>query len=464
MNQRTIAAEISFEGIGLHSGKKTKAVIKPAPVNHGYKFKRVDLEGEPIIAADALKVGFTERGTRLSQGDAEVYTVEHLLGSLYALGIDNALIEIDNVEIPILDGSAKTFVDAILKAGIEEQDEEKEYLIIKETIRHYDEDTGSELIISPSESLSLKVMIDFNSKVLNTQYATLEDTGDFVEEIAAARTFVFLDEIEGLLKKGLIKGGDLTNAVVLVREEMSEAKRKELAELTGKADVEIDDTGVLNTSKLRFLNEPARHKLLDVLGDLALLGKPVKGRIHAYKPGHKNNVEFVKLLREELMKQRRLKGKPDYDPNVEPILNSVQIMEMLPHRFPFMLVDKIIELTDTHVVGVKNISADQPPFQGHFPGNPVFPGVLQIEAMAQTGGILALTIMDDPGEWDTYFLKVDNVKFKRMVVPGDTLIIKMELLAPIRRGICQMRGYAYVGDTLVSEGELVAQIVKRTAE
>ncbi len=464
MKQNTIAGEIEFEGIGLHTGEITHVVLKPAPVNHGYQFKRVDVDGQPRIKADVHKVDFTERGTRLSQNGVGVSTVEHLLGSFYGLGIDNVLIELDNQEVPILDGSARFYVQQIKEVGIEEQKEDKDYVVIKETIRHYDPETGSEIIITPADTLDVKVMIDFDSSVLNTQHAQYNSKVDFATEIAPARTFVFLHEIEGLIAKGLIKGGDLDNAVVLVEELISEEKRKKLARLLDKDDIAIDETGVLNTSELRFPNEPARHKLLDVLGDLSLLGKPIKGRIHAYKPGHKINVGFTHELRKVYMKQRKLKGKPDYNPISKPLYSVADITELLPHRYPFLLVDKVIELSEEHVVGVKNISFDQYPFQGHFPGNPVFPGVLQIEAMAQTGGILALNLVDDPHGWDTYFMKIDNVRFKQKVVPGDTLIIKMDLLSPVRRGICHMFGRAYVGDKIVSEGELYAQIVKRDEE
>lgn len=464
MNQRTLKSEIIFKGVGLHTGASITMTLKPAEVNHGYKFQRVDLEEQPIINADVNKVDFTVRGTRLAQNGVVVSTGEHLLGCLYGMGIDNVLIQLDAGEVPILDGSAAHYVEKIREVGIVEQDAEKEFFEVKETIRHFNPETGSEMIITPAKSLIIRVMIDYDSDVLNTQHAVFDELVDFNTEIAPARTFVFLHEIESLINKGLIKGGDLDNAVVFVEKIISEEKRKNLAKALDKEDIAIDEKGTLNTSELRFPNEPARHKLLDVLGDLALLGKPIKGRIHAYKPGHKINVDFTKKLKKAYFKQKRLKGIPVYDPLVEPVFDSVQIMEMLPHRFPFMLVDKIIELSDNYVVGVKNISFDQVPFQGHFPNNPVYPGVLQIEAMAQTGGILALSLVDQESEWDTYFLKIDKVKFKRKVVPGDSLVIKMEMLGPIRRGICQMYGRAYVGNELASEGELVAQIVKRTPE
>lgn len=461
MKQRTLKKAITLEGVGLHTGKMVKMTIHPAAVNHGYKFQRSDLEKQPTFKADVNFVDSTKRGTSLKSGEAYVHTGEHTLSALVGLEIDNALIELNASEAPILDGSAKLIVEAIQAVGIEEQDEEKEYFIITEPISYKDEETGTELLALPYDGFEIKTLIDFNSPILGKQYAEMSDFGQYVNNIAPCRTFVFLRELEKLAEMDLIKGGDLDNAVVIADQKMEQANLDDLMLKLGKPSVKIDKEGILNTTDLRFKNEPARHKLLDVIGDLALVGKPIKGRIIATKPGHKANVAFAKILKQAYMKQRKLKGKPNYDPNKTPLMNSVQIAEWLPHRYPMLLVDKITELSENHVVGVKNITFNEAIFQGHFPGNPVFPGVLQIEAMAQTGGILALSLQEDPGNWNTYFLKIDNAKFKQMVLPGDTILFKLELLAPIRRGIVQMKGTAYVGDKIVSEAELTAQIVKR---
>lgn len=393
-----------------------------------------------------------------------VATVEHVLSALVGLEIDNVLMEVDGPEMPILDGTSLPFVQELQRAGRTELDAEREYFVITEPIAHKDEMTGTELLALPSENFEVAVMIDFNSKVLGPQYATLHHLSEYLSEIAPCRTFVFLHELEKLMDMGLIKGGDLDNAIVIADRVMDQTDLDRLARKMGRPSVRVESEGVLNTVSLRFPNEPARHKLLDVIGDLALVGKPIKGKIVAIKPGHTANVEFAKLLKKTLVEQRRLLGIPKYNPDKEPLIDVIGISRLLPHRYPFLLVDKIIELTETYVVGVKNVTVNEPFFQGHFPGNPIFPGVLQIEAMAQTGGILALNAVDDPCNWDTYFLKIENTKFKAKVVPGDTLVLKMELLEPIRRGIVHMQGTAYVGNRIVSEGELTAQIVRRTKE
>ena len=462
MKQRTIKKAVRVEGIGLHTGKPACLTFQPAPVNHGYKFKRIDLENAPVINADVNRVVSTERGTTLKQGQATVSTVEHALSALSGLQIDNVLMELDGPEVPIMDGSAGHFVKALAEAGFEEQDTEREVFEISEAIFYLDKETGAELIALPHDSFEVTTLIDFNSEVLGQQYAVFDDNSDYKSEIAPCRTFVFLHELEYLFSKNLIKGGDLDNAIVIVDKPISQKELDDLAKKLERPSVKVEKDGVLNTVKLHFKNEPARHKLLDVIGDVALLGKPIKGRILATKPGHQSNIEFTKLLKKKYQEERKLRGKPHYDPNEEPLLNTVQISERLPHRFPFLLIDKIIELTEKGVVGVKNVTFNEDFFQGHFPGNPVMPGVLQVEAMAQTGGIFALADKEDPSQWDTYFLKIENAKFKHKVVPGDTILFKVELMAPIRRGICQMQATAYVGNKIVSEAELIAQIVKRT--
>ena len=464
MKQTTIKKAATVKGVGLHTGRKVTMTFRPAPVNHGHKFKRVDLEDEPVIAADVNRVSSTNRGTTLKLGEAQISTVEHTLSVLTGLQIDNVLIEIDGPEAPIMDGSGLDFVKKLSRAGIEEQDKEREYFVIEEPISYKDETTGAELMALPAEGFHITTLIDFNSTVLGHQYASLESLKDYKKEIAPCRTFVFLHELEQLLDQNLIKGGDLDNAIVIVDRVMKTKELNALAKRLGKKSVKVEKEGILNTIDLRFENEPARHKLLDVIGDLSLIGRPIKGRIVATKPGHTANIEFAKILKQKLVEQRKLKNKPKYNPSTEPIYDVVEIAKRLPHRYPFLLIDKITELSDKHVVGIKSVTFNEGYFQGHFPGNPVMPGVLQIEAMAQTGGILALSTVPDPENWDTYFLKMDNVKFKYKVVPGDTVIFKMELLSPIRRGICQMQGTAYVGNRIVSEGELVAQIVKRKVE
>ena len=464
MKQRTFKDTITLSGVGLHSGQMVNLTLHPAEAGYGIRFRRVDLQQTPVIKADVNNVTTTTRGTTIGQGKASVSTIEHLMAALFGLGIDNALVDIDGPEVPILDGSALAFVKKINETGIVELKADKEVYEIKEPLRYKDPNTGAELVALPSEQLELTTLIDFNSKVLGQQYACLDCLDDFSSQIAPCRTFVFLHELEYLVDNGLIKGGDLSNAIVIVDRLMSEDELEKLAAKLNRPSVKIEQEGILNTTELLFSNEPARHKLLDVLGDLALTGHYFKGKIVSSKPGHTANIQFARMLKKAFMEQKKNKDVPVYDPNAEPIYTSSEIAGFLPHRYPFLLVDKIIELGEKHVVGVKNVTFNEGFFQGHFPGNPIFPGVLQLEALAQTGGILALSHVGDPGNWDTYFLKIDNVKFKQKVVPGDTLLLKMELIEPIRRGIVQMKGTAYVGNKLVSEGVLTAQIVKRKTE
>jgi UDP-3-O-[3-hydroxymyristoyl] N-acetylglucosamine deacetylase/3-hydroxyacyl-[acyl-carrier-protein] dehydratase len=462
MNQQTIAKQFSVEGVGLHTGEMVKVTFKPGEERTGIKFIRTDQETPVVIEANLNFVKRTTRGTTLEKNGVYIHTIEHVLSALAGLQIDNVVIELEGPEMPILDGSSIGFANEIQTAGIVEQQVEREYFVIKEQIEFKDENTGSEYLVLPADQLTITAMIDFDSDFLGSQYAHMDSLKEYVKEIAPSRTFVFLRELEQLFDSGLIKGGKLDNAVVIADQLMDKSKLETLAKKLNLPYIDIDSTDVVNRNELRFNNEPARHKLLDIVGDLSLIGKPIMGKIVAKKPGHTSNVEFARVLKQKYLEQRKLKDKPDYDPAEEPLLDVVGIQKYLPHRYPFLLVDKIIELTDTKVVGIKNISFNEAQFLGHFPNNPVFPGVLQMEALAQTGGILALSSQKDHGNWDTYFLKMDNVKFKKMVVPGDTLILKMELLTPIRRGIVHMQGTAYVGNNIVSEGELTAQIVQRT--
>ncbi len=463
MKQRTIRQEVALSGVGLHTGEAVVMIFKPADVHHGVKFKRTDVDGAPVIPADLNKVGATNRGTTLGHENALVHTVEHTLSALAGLEIDNVLIEINGSEVPILDGSAAELIRALLNAGIVEQEADREYFRVMSPVAYRDEASGVEFLALPADDFSITVLIDFNSPVLGKQYASLDRIGEFEKEIAPSRTFVFLHELEYLLAQNLIKGGDLDNAIVIADGPMGSDQLDALAKKLGKQSVAVEKEGILNTTALRFSNEPARHKLLDVIGDLSLIGKPFKGKIIATRPGHTANVAFARILKKHFLDHKKLQGVPVYDPNKPPLLTTTQIARKLPHRYPFLLVDKIIELTETRVVGVKNITMNEPYFVGHFPDNPVMPGVLQLEAMAQTGGILALANVPDGEVWDTYFLKIDNCKFRDKATPGDTLILKLELMEPIRRGIVHMQATAYVGAKVVSEAELTALIQKRTS-
>ncbi len=461
MKQQTLKSEFSVSGKGLHTGVHVTATFKPAEVNTGYRIKRIDLEGEPIIEALAENVTETTRGTVVSSKadkSVKVSTIEHALAALYTAGIDNCLIEVDAAELPILDGSAIIYCNKIEEVGIQEQEEEKEYYVVKKRIKVFDPETGSSLIVLPDDELSMDVMIEFNSPVLSNQFASLEHVSAFKNEIAASRTFVFVREILPLLQMNLIKGGDLDNAIVIHDKEMPKEDLDRLADLMNVPRKQVSELGYLNNKPLVYKNEPARHKLLDLLGDLSLIGRPLKGRIVATKPGHTINTTLAKKIRKELRYQNV--QAPSYDPNKEPIFNINDIRRMLPHRYPMQLVDKVIEMGKNHIVGVKNITSNEPFFQGHFPEEPVMPGVLQVEAMAQVGGLLVLSQVEDPERYSTYFMKIDNVKFRQKVVPGDTLIFHLSFITPIRRGCAVMKGYAFVGEKIVSEAEFMAQIVK----
>ena len=458
--QHTLSESISISGTGLHTGILVDMTLHPANPGFGIQFQRVDLPNQPMIKADCDLVTDTSRGTTLQVGDAKVSTVEHILAALVGLGVDNLLIELNGPEIPIMDGSSTQFIEAIEKVGVLEQDAAKAWYSIDENIFHYDEDKRVEMVALPALDYQITTLIDFNSPVLGTQHAALKTIKDFKSEIAPCRTFCFLHELETLLEHDLIKGGDINNAIVVVDKPVTDEEMGRLAKVFKRDKIEVKSEGYLNNLELRFPNEPARHKLLDVVGDLALIGYPIKARIIANRPGHSSNVEFAKKIKQYIKKNKNIKDVPVYDPSATPVYTLEQIEKTLPHRHPFLLVDKIIELTDTSIVGVKNVTFNEWFFPGHFPGNPVMPGVLQIEALAQTGGILCINAMPI-GKYDTYFLKINNCKFKQMVRPGDTMLLKLELMAPIRRGICEMRGTVYVNGKVATESELVAQVVKR---
>ena len=458
MNQLTLAAPFSVQGKGLHTGLQITATFNPAPENHGYKFRRVDVEGQPIIDAVAENVVDTTRGTVLGKKDVTVSTVEHALAALYAAGIDNCLIDIDGPEMPILDGSAIIFAQEIEKVGIQEQNADKDFYIIKEKISVRDEQTGSMVTIYPDDNFSVEVMVEYNSPVLPNQFAILDDLADFSQEVASARTFVFVKEIEALMGYGLIKGGDLDNAIVIYDSPVEQETIDRICDMVQMPHMKLDHLGYINPQPLKWDNEPARHKLVDVIGDLALIGRPLKGRVVSIRPGHTINNKFTRMLRKEV-KHTELQS-PVYNPNVEPIIDINGIKQMLPHRYPFLLIDKIIEIDRKHCVAIKNVTVNEPFFQGHFPQEPVMPGVLQVEAMAQAAGVLVLNYLPEPDKYSTYFLKIDNVKFRQKVVPGNTLKLHVSLMTEIRRGCAVVKGYAFVGEKIVCEAEFMAQIIK----
>lgn len=456
--QLTLGGSFSLFGKGLHTGLSLTVTFNPAPENTGYKIQRIDLEGQPIIDAVAELVADTQRGTVLQKGDVRVSTIEHGMSALYALGIDNCLIQVNGPEFPILDGSATMYVDKIREVGIVEQSAPKDYYIIRKKIEIKDEETGSCITILPDQDFSITAMCSFNSKFISSQFATLDNIKDFAEEIAPARTFVFVRDIVPLLEANLIKGGDLNNAIVIYERQVEQEKLDKLADLLKVLHMDASKIGYIQNKPLMWDNECTRHKLLDIIGDMALIGKPIKGRIIATRPGHTINNKFARLMRKEIRKHEI--QAPIYDPNDEPLMNNERIRQLLPHRYPMQLVDKVVAMGATSIVGVKNVTANEPFFTGHFPEEPVMPGVLQVEAMAQCGGLLVLSQVENPEKWSTYFLKIDDVKFRCKVVPGDTLLFRVELLSPVRHGISSMKGYVFVGDHVVSEATFTAQIIK----
>lgn len=458
MKQRTLKESFKVHGKGLHTGLMIDAEFCPAPDNHGYKFQRLDLEGEPVIDALAENVTATTRGTVISKGDIKIGTIEHALAALYAFGIDNCLIKLNAPEIPILDGSAKEYCEKIIASGLDEQSADKDFYVVKQKIEVRDDTTGSSIVVLPDDEFSIDTMVAFDSPVLSNQFASLDHLDDFSREIGASRTFVFVREVEPLVKGNLIKGGDLDNAIVIYDSPMEQTELDRLADLMGVPHKNVTEFGYINDFPLFAENEPARHKLLDVLGDIALIGRPLKGKVIATRPGHSINTTFAKKIRKEI-KHQEIQA-PVYNPSVEPLMDVNRIRELLPHRYPFLLVDKVIDKGENYIVGLKNVTGNEPFFQGHFPQEPVMPGVLQVEAMAQTGGLLVLSTVDDPEKYSTYFMKIDNVKFRNKVVPGDTLIFHVSFMTPLRRGCAIMKGYAFVGEKIVTECEFMAQIVK----
>ena len=456
--QKTLKGSFSLFGKGLHTGLSITVTFNPAPENTGYKIQRIDLEGQPVIDAIAEKVVDTQRGTVIAEGDIRISTIEHGMAALYALGIDNCLIQVNGPEFPILDGSAAMYVEKIRQVGIEEQNAPKDYYIIRKKIEVKDEKSGSCITILPDDEFSLTAMCSFESKFINSQFATLDKMENFESEIAAARTFVFVRDIEPLLQANLIKGGDMDNAIVIYEKQTTQERLDMLADMLNVEHRDATELGYIQHKPLVWENECTRHKLLDIVGDMALIGKPIKGRIVATRPGHTINNKFARLMRKEIKKHEV--QPPIYDPNEEPVMDNNRIRELLPHRFPMQLIDKVIAIGPTTIIGVKNVTANEPFFTGHFPQEPVMPGVLQVEAMAQCGGLLVLNQVEEPERWSTYFMKIDNVKFRQKVVPGDTLLFRVELLSPVRHGVSSMKGYAFVGDRIVSEATFTAQIVK----
>ncbi len=459
--QSTIKGPVTVSGVGLHTGESVTLTFKPAPENHGFKFQRIDLPDQPIIEADVDNVVDLSRGTTIGKGEARVSTIEHVLASLAGLQIDNVLIEVDGPETPILDGSSQEYVDVLLEMGIKEQQAERDYFEIPHNIHYSETDRSVEMIAMPLNGYRMTVMVDYNSTVLGSQHASITDIDEFRKEIASSRTFCFLHELEMLVKHNLIKGGDLNNAIVIVDRQISKEELDHLAKLFNKKNIAVQREGILNNVELRYQNEPARHKLLDLIGDLSLVGVPIKAQIMAARPGHAANIAFARKIKKTMQKIRKTTNSPYYNNNDKPIFNTLDIMRILPHKYPFLLVDKIVDISPKHIVGIKNVTVNEGFFQGHFPNNPIMPGVLQIEAMAQVGGVMIMSDLEDPENYTTYFMKIENAKFKEKVVPGDTLVIRMELTAPVRRGICMMRGQIFVGDKIVTEAELMAQIMKK---
>jgi UDP-3-O-[3-hydroxymyristoyl] N-acetylglucosamine deacetylase/3-hydroxyacyl-[acyl-carrier-protein] dehydratase len=458
--QRTLAKEVSLNGKGLHTGINVTITFKPAPANHGYKFCRIDLPGKPLIDALAENVTDTSRGTTLVQNNASVATIEHVLAAFHGMRVDNALIELNGPEAPIMGGAAWKFVEAIKEAGIIEQKEERNYFVVKQKITFSDEEHDVDLIVYPDDHLSINVLIDYNSRILGNQYAILDSIEDFEENICKSRTFVFFHELEPLYNMGLIRGGDLDNAVVILEKEVEQTEIDRIARLFNRPGINKHTAGILNNTELRYPNEPARHKLLDLMGDLALVGHPIKGKVVATRPGHASNTRLAKIIRQEMKKALSKHNIPVYDPSQPPVYTLEDIKKRIPHRAPFLFVDKIISIDENVVVGIKNVTFNESYFQGHFPDEPVMPGVLLVEALAQAGGLLILGNAKEPEKYSTYFLKIDKLKFKHKVVPGDTIILKMEMIEPMRRGIVTMYGQAFVGNNLAVEGEMTAQVIK----